>query len=195
MRESRFATGRRVWWSLVLLAASLGALALAGPATAGGGEQGVSISQDCSAGDSGSGDDSDGGSSGGGDCSNQRRVVQQRAGGDVSRSIDQSQSFGGDGEVRMGEDFEEEDFETEADASASDEEFECGDGRACEEEFTQSVTGAPEGGVETGGGGTLARASEAAPTGVQTVARIAGPALALALVGAGLLGLRRGRSV
>ena len=55
------------------------------------------------------------------------------------------------------------------------------------------MNGAPEGGVETGGGGTLARA-ETAPGALSQAARIAGTPLALALLAAGLLGLRRGRS-
>jgi hypothetical protein len=216
---------RATWWTLLLLVA-LGALVLAAPASAGE-RQSADISQSCNAGDSGS--DSDGGSGSsnddsdsGGNCSNQDRVVQQSGGGDVSRSINQRQSFGDDDRGRSRRDNDdrgqdEEDFETsedtsvettsecgdfssQADAQAALEENpddseldDDGDGRACEEEFTQEVSGAPEGGIETGGGGTLARA-ETAPDALSQVARFAGPPLALALVAAGLLGLRRGRS-
>lgn len=205
---------RPAWWSLLVLVA-VGALALAAPASAGKSQE-ANVSQSCNAGDS---DDSS--SSGSGDCGNQRRVVQQSAGGSVSRSINQSQSFGGDDDpVRVksdpGEDDVEDDFKTEESSSVSSQSTECedfstqgdaqaaledgsadssgldadDDGRACEEEFTQEVSGAPEGGVETGGGGTLPHPGEGFAA---QVARLAGPPLALALLVGGLLGLRRGR--
>ena len=222
------------WWSL-LLCIALGALVLAAPAAAGQ-RQDANISQSCTAGDSDddssdsddSDDDSSSSNSGGGDCGNQRRVVQQSGGGSVSRSINQSQSFGDDNDDDDGErararrdrDRDEDDFEEEQSASVSDEELSCGDfenqadaqaaleddsggssgldedddGRACEEDFTQAVSGAPEGGVETGGGGTLARSAGGSPAAVPTAVKIAGPPLALALLVGGLFGLRRART-
>ena len=163
-------------------------------------------------------------SSDSGSCRSQRRVVQQSGGGSNSRSINQSQSFGDDdrGRVRRDRDRDRDrdDFKVEQSASVSEEDFSCGDfssqaaaqvvleensddpfgldddndGRACEEEFTQAVSGAPEGGVETGGGGTLARAADGRSGDLAQVAKLAGPPLALALLVAGLLGLRRGRT-
>jgi hypothetical protein len=163
-------------------------------------------------------------SSDSGSCRSQRRVVQQSGGGSNSRSINQSQSFGDDdrGRVRRDRDRDRDrdDFKVEESASVSDEDFSCGDfssqadaqvvleensddpfgldddndGRACEEKFTQAVSGAPEGGVETGGGGTLARAADGRSGDLAQVAKLAGPPLALALLVAGLLGLRRGRT-
>lgn len=218
---------RAPWWSLLLVVA-LSALVLAAPATAGN-RQEANVSQSCNAGDSNDDSGDSGGSSsssGSGDCGNQRRVVQQSAGGSVSRSINQSQSFGGGGgdggdddRVRVQSDRDEDDFQTQESASVSATSSDCGDfsdqadaqealdegsgdsseldadddGRACEEEFTQAVSGAPEGGVETGGGGTLARAGGDSDA-VAQVAKIAGPPLALALLVGGLLGLRRGRT-
>lgn len=210
---------------MLLALVALGALVLAAPAAAGSGQE-ASISQGCNAGGSdfddgsnGSGDDSGSSSS----CSNQNRVVQQSAGGDVSRSINQSQSFGDDDgdddRVRVRSDRDEEDFDDEEDVAVSEEDFTCGDfssqadaqavldensddpfdldddgdGRACEGEFTQAVSGAPEGGVETGGGGTLAGGTSE-PSALAGAARTIGPPLALALVAAGLIGLRRGRT-
>ena len=100
------------------------------------------------------------------------------------------------------EDFSCGDFSSQADAQVvleenSDDPFgldDDNDGRACEEKFTQAVSGAPEGGVETGGGGTLARAADGRSGDLAQVAKLAGPPLALALLVAGLLGLRRGRT-
>jgi hypothetical protein len=148
--------------------------------------------------------------------------VQQSGGGSNSVSINQSQSFGDDdrGRVRRDRDRDRDDFKVEQSASVSEQDFSCGDfssqaaaqvvleensddpfgldddndGRACEEEFTQAVSGAPEGGVETGGGGTLARAADGRSGDLAQVAKLAGPPLALALLVAGLLGLRRGRT-
>jgi hypothetical protein len=159
-------------------------------------------------------------------------VVQQSAGGSVSRSIHQSQSFGGDdgdGRERRdsddddaddADDADQEDFTVEESASTSGDTLSCSDfssqadaqaalddgsgdsssldedddGRACEEEFTQDVSGAPEGGVETGGGGTLANAQSSPSGALAQVAKLAGPPLALALVAVGLLGLHRART-
>jgi hypothetical protein len=69
-----------------------------------------------------------------------------------------------------------------------------GNGRACEESFRENVRTVPRGGVQTGGGGTLAT-HETGSTGgpAENVARIVGPPLALALVVGGLVGLRRTR--
>ena len=159
-------------------------------------------------------------SSDSGSCRSQRRVVQQSGGGSNSRSINQSQSFGDDDRGRVRRDRDRDDFKVEQSASVSEEDFSCGDfssqaaaqvvleensddpfgldddndGRACEEKFTQAVSGAPEGGVETGGGGTLARAADGRSGDLAQVAKLAGPPLALALLVAGLLGLRRGRT-
>ena len=216
-------------WSL-LMAVALGALVLAAPAAAGDPQE-AAVSQSCNAGDSGDdSDDSDGDSgsnSSGGDCSNQRRVIQQSGGGSVSRSVNQSQSFGGDDRVRRNNDDDgdrsrnraraRDDSDDEASVSSTEETSTCGDfssqadaqaalddgssgldedddGRACEDEFTQAVSGAPEGGVETGGGGTLARTTDGPSAGVPTAVKLAGPPLALALLVGGLLGLRRGRT-
>lgn len=72
------------------------------------------------------------------------------------------------------------------------------DGRACEETFTQFVSGTPDGGVETGGGGTLAPrlagSTDASPANAAEVARTLGPAVALGLILVGVVGLRRGRA-
>lgn len=222
------------WVPVLLLLVALGALVLAAPAAAQN-RQEAEINQSCGSGSDSNGEDSGGDSSSsdggnGGDCRNQDRVVQQSAGGDVSRSINQSQTFGDDDRVRANDDDEnenEDEFEAEEeeedDVSASSEDFDCedfssqsdaqavldedsgdpfdldsdGDDRACEDEFGQSVRGAPEGGVETGGGGTLTpqlSRSEERPGGAAEIGRYAGPPLALALIVAGLLGLRRGRS-
>ncbi len=215
-------------WLVILVAAALGMLVLAVPATAQN-RQSSNQSDSCNAGDGG-GDES-GDSDGSGNCSVQQRNVQQRAGGDVSRSINQSQSFGddddrarsrsdrddddGDRERRRSDDdtqaqedvsaaessddFDCEDFSSQADAQAVlDEDADDpnqldsdDDGRACEDEFTRAVSGSPEGGVETGGGGTLPGAVGDRASGAADVARVAGPALSLALIVGGLVGLRR----
>ena len=230
MSASGHGRARWAWMPVLLLMAALAALALAAPAAAQDGQD-ADISQSCRAGD-GDGSDSNGSSSDdSGDCGNQRRVVQQSAGGDVSRSINQSQTFGDDDSVRTSEgerdrdrdDEEADDFEAQDDgASAASDDFDCedfssqsdaqavlnedssdpfnldadGDDRACEDEFGEAVRGAPEGGVETGGGGTLTprlARDEDEPSAAVEAARIAGP-VALALIVAGLLGLRRERT-
>lgn len=244
MDAKRRGGARASWWSTLLALVALGLLVLAVPAAAQDDDgQEANISQSCNAGsdggDSGDGSDGSSGSDGsdGGSCSNQRRVVQQSAGGDTSRSINQRQSVGGndegdDGEnrVRARRDRDEDrarsqddsdSEETPASAEVSSDELDCSDfesqsdaqdvldedssdpngldgdddDRACEDEFSQAVSGAPEGGVETGGGGTLARAeTDAGSSALADVARVAGPPLALALIVAGFLGLRRGRT-
>ena len=72
------------------------------------------------------------------------------------------------------------------------------DGRACEQTFTQFVRGTPDNRVETGGGGTLAprlaAGTDASPGAAADVAQTLGPAVALGLILAGIVGLRRART-
>ena len=226
-------------WIVVAIACLL-SLALAAPAVAA--DQTSNINQSCDSGstdstsdgssDDGSSDDgaSDGGSSDESssandeNCSNQQRSIQQSAGGDADRSVNQTQTFDDDDDRdrtrRNRDDNDEEDvaettetdfedldcrdFSSQADAQAVlDEDVsdpngldDDSDGKACEEFFSRAVTSSPEGGVETGGGGTLhpqltASAGDSSPA--ASVAKLAGPPLALALIVGGLLGLRRSR--
>lgn len=188
----------------------------------GGDDNGGDDLDDNGSDDSGSDGDDDGGGNGGnasggdggrggnsGSCRIQQRRVQQRAGGSASYSINQSQDFGDDEEDSdddsvSTEELSCDDFSSQAAAQRAVDDREDGaegldadgDGRACESEFTQRVTtNAPRGGIESGGGGTLARASsETAPSALADVARVVGPALAVLLIAGGLLGLRRGRT-
>ena len=185
---------------LVLLA-TIGALALvlAAPALAQN-ESTKEIDQDCDASE--------------GDCSNQASSDGQDA-DDEDRDIRQVQIFEGDDVHRHVHRDRHRDRANDAVTTTTTDEFDCtdfssqedaqarldndtndphgldsdNDGSACEEFFTQAVTVEPRGGVETGGGGTLA-ANGGSPA--ATAAMVGGPLAALLLVG-GLLGLRRGR--
>src|SRR5829696_5631398 len=156
-------------------------------------DQSASISQSCS---SDGGVSAGNGSASAGDvcAGGQERVIQQSdEDGDTDAHVTQTRRFRKPRHRR--DDFRVDD--------TSVDEFSCedlsdpnnldsdGDGEACEDTFTEvrEVRSVPDGGVETGGGGTL-------PSGGGTtadVAKVAGPPLALALIVGGLLGLRRGR--
>jgi len=136
MSASERGRARGGWMPVLLLMAALGALLLAAPAAAQDGQE-ADISQSCNAGDADGNGSGDSGSGDSGDCGNQRRVVQQNAGGDVFRSINQTQTFGDGDSVRTSDDDEEdrdrddeeaEDFEAQDDgASAASDDFDCED--------------------------------------------------------------------
>jgi len=170
-------------------------------------DQSASISQSCS---SDGGVSAGNGSASAGDvcAGGQERVIQQSdEDGDTDAHVTQTRRFREPRHRRDDfrvddtsvDEFSCEDFSTQEDAQAVlDEDLNDpnnldsdGDGEACEDTFTEvrEVRSVPDGGVETGGGGTL-------PSGGGTaadVAKVAGPPLALALIVGGLLGLRRGR--
>jgi hypothetical protein len=201
--------------------AAVGVLVLVPVAPAAADDQSATISQTCNSGGS-SASAGDSSASTSTSCEgNQRRIIQQSsAGGTVSRTVTQTQNFS-EPRVRhvrerrvhvsrpaertvSSSDVDCSDFSSQAEAQAEldrdtsdpnnlDDD---GDGKACEDFFASHVHSVPTGGVETGGGGTLhpqlVRANDA-PSLATNVAKIAGPPLALLLVGVGLLGLRRTR--